>query len=62
MTIVVADTGDFESILQFKPRDSTTNPSPSARRFWQSFQGAFRPRLMRDYLSTGKRRWRRHAM
>jgi transaldolase len=27
MTKVVADTGDFESILRFKPQDSTTNPS-----------------------------------
>jgi transaldolase len=26
-TIVVADTGDFEAINQFKPRDATTNPS-----------------------------------
>jgi transaldolase len=26
-TIVVADTGDFESIAQFKPIDATTNPS-----------------------------------
>lgn len=26
-TIVVADTGDIESIEQFKPQDSTTNPS-----------------------------------
>jgi transaldolase len=26
-TKVVADTGDFESIRQFKPQDSTTNPS-----------------------------------
>src|ERR1041384_8506884 len=26
-TIVVADTGDFQSIKQFKPRDATTNPS-----------------------------------
>lgn len=26
-TIVVADTGDFESIKEFKPRDATTNPS-----------------------------------
>jgi len=26
-TKVVADTGDFESIIQFKPLDSTTNPS-----------------------------------
>ena len=27
MTKVVADTGDFESILRFHPQDSTTNPS-----------------------------------
>ena len=27
MTIVVADTGDFESIRKFMPRDATTNPS-----------------------------------
>jgi transaldolase len=27
MTVVVADTGDFESIEQFKPQDTTTNPS-----------------------------------
>jgi len=26
-TIVVADTGDFESVKDFKPRDATTNPS-----------------------------------
>src|ERR1051326_9049846 len=26
-TVVVAVTGDFESIKQFKPRDATTNPS-----------------------------------
>lgn len=27
MTVVVADTGDFESIAKYKPQDSTTNPS-----------------------------------
>lgn len=27
MTVVVADSGDFESIKQYQPRDSTTNPS-----------------------------------
>jgi transaldolase len=27
MTVVVADTGDFESLAKYKPRDSTTNPS-----------------------------------
>src|SRR5262245_59958638 len=27
MTLVVADTGDFESLAKYTPRDSTTNPS-----------------------------------
>jgi transaldolase len=27
MTVVVADTGDIESIAKYKPRDATTNPS-----------------------------------
>ncbi|HEX4229106.1 MAG TPA: transaldolase [Bryobacteraceae bacterium] len=27
MTVVVSDTGDFESIKKFRPRDATTNPS-----------------------------------
>jgi transaldolase len=27
MTVVVADTGDIESIARYKPRDATTNPS-----------------------------------
>jgi len=27
MTVVVADTGDFEAIRSFRPRDTTTNPS-----------------------------------
>ncbi|KAG0013758.1 sedoheptulose-7-phosphate:D-glyceraldehyde-3- phosphate transaldolase, partial [Entomortierella chlamydospora] len=26
-TTVVSDTGDFESIAQYKPTDATTNPS-----------------------------------
>ena len=26
-TTVVADTGDIESIAQYKPQDATTNPS-----------------------------------
>lgn len=27
MTVIVADTGDFNAIRQFRPRDATTNPS-----------------------------------
>jgi transaldolase len=26
-SVVVADTGDFASILKYQPRDATTNPS-----------------------------------
>ena len=26
-TKIIADTGDFESIREFKPQDATTNPS-----------------------------------
>lgn len=26
-TVIVADTGDFESIKKFQPTDATTNPS-----------------------------------
>ena len=26
-TVVVADTGDFQQIQQYKPQDATTNPS-----------------------------------
>ena len=26
-TVVVADTGDFQQLAQYKPRDATTNPS-----------------------------------
>lgn len=27
LTTVVADTGDFEAMKEFKPQDATTNPS-----------------------------------
>ena len=27
ITTIVADTGDFESIVKYKPTDATTNPS-----------------------------------
>ncbi|KAK7086174.1 hypothetical protein SK128_017923 [Halocaridina rubra] len=27
MTVVVADTGDFEAMKKYKPTDATTNPS-----------------------------------
>ena len=39
-TTVVADTGDFEAIAQYKPRDATTNPS-------LLFQAAQKPHYQR---------------
>ena len=39
-TIVVADTGDFESIREYEPRDATTNPEPHPQgRFSRSLCG-----------------------
>ncbi len=35
-TKIVADTGDFESIKEFKPQDATTNPSLISPRFRRS--------------------------
>src|SRR3954452_18242360 len=46
-TTVVADTGDFETIAEFKPQDATTNPS-------LLFQAAQKPQyehLVNDALS-----------
>jgi transaldolase len=48
MTVVVADSGDFETIAQYKPRDATTNPSllfkaaqmPEYRRLLEEVIGA----------------------
>src|ERR1700678_1670867 len=47
MTVVVADSGDFESIKQFKPQDTTTNPSlltaaASMPEYQPSVEGALR--------------------
>jgi len=48
MTVVVADSGDFQTIAQYKPRDATTNPSllfkaaqmPGYRRLVEDVVGA----------------------
>ena len=50
MTVVVADTGDFESIAQYQPRDATTNPS-------LLFKAAQMPEyraLLDEVLATGQ--------
>ena len=52
MTVVVADTGDIDSIEQFRPRDATTNPSLIA-------QAAQMPQY-KDVVD-GALRWSRNA-
>ena len=52
MTVVVADTGDIDSIEQFRPRDATTNPSLIA-------QAAQMPHY-KDVVD-GALRWSRNA-
>lgn len=50
MTTVVADTGDFEAIAEYKPRDATTNPS-------LLYKAAQMPRyrhLVEDAVAFGK--------
>ena len=49
-TIVVADTGDFDSIKQFSPRDATTNPSLILKASQQEEYGA----LVRDVVHQAK--------
>ena len=56
MTVVVADTGDFETIAQYKPRDATTNPSLLLK---AAQMPAYRPllalgRLLVDALTPGE--------
>jgi transaldolase len=43
-TVVVADTGDFEAMKAYQPRDATTNPFREARsnRFSGTRMSAFR--------------------
>jgi transaldolase len=50
MTVVVADTGDFEAIAEYQPRDATTNPS-------LLFKAAQMPRyraLLEEAISSGQ--------
>ncbi len=50
MTTVVADTGDFESMIQYKPQDATTNPSL----ILQASQDAKYARLIDDAINYGR--------
>jgi len=53
MTLVVADTGDIESIKKYAPQDATTNPS-------LIFKAAKMPQykhLVEDAVSYGKKKW-----
>jgi transaldolase len=52
MTTVVADTGDFETIAEYKPQDSTTNPSL----LYKAAQMPHYRELVEDAVSFGKDR------
>jgi transaldolase len=49
-TIVVADTGDFQSINKYKPQDATTNPSL----LYTASQIAAYKQLVDDAVEYGK--------
>eukprot|EP00871_Galdieria_phlegrea_P000656 jgi/Galph1/1591/GphlegSOOS_G21.1 len=49
-TVIVADTGDFEQIVNFKPTDATTNPSL----IYQASQMPQYQHLVEDALKYGK--------
>jgi transaldolase len=50
MTVVVADTGDFESIAQYQPRDATTNPSL----LYKAAQMPHYRSLLEDAIASGR--------
>ena len=52
MTTVVADTGDFETIAEYKPQDATTNPSL----IYKAAQMPQYRELVEEAVSFGKRR------
>lgn len=52
MTIVVADTGDFESLKQYSPTDSTTNPSLILAAAQQEQYAALVNKAIEDYKSS----------
>jgi transaldolase len=55
MTVVVADTGDIDSIEKFKPRDATTNPSLiTAAAQMEQYQNVVDQALKRSRAEIGK--------
>ncbi|MCG2582914.1 transaldolase [Massilia sp. TS11] len=55
-TIVVADTGDFQSIKQYKPRDATTNPSLILKAVQKPEYQPLLEKIVKDHpgISTGE--------
>ena len=53
VTTVVADTGDIESMRQFKPQDATTNPSLLLKAAQQPSIGRWWTRLLADADRAG---------
>src|SRR5271165_7048227 len=57
MTVVVADTGDFETIAQYQPRDATTNPSL----LYKAAQMPHYKALLDEAIATGQSESGDHA-
>lgn len=59
-TVVVADTGDFESLRQYTPQDATTNPSLILKAAQMDDYAYLVDRTLSDTRSiTGRGRWER---
>ena len=52
-TKVVADTGDFESIGEFKPQDATTNPSLIFQATQKEAYGYILEKVLQDRKNSG---------
>ena len=52
-TVVVADTGDFETMREFKPQDATTNPSLILRRDAESTYFHLLDEVLADRKNSG---------
>jgi transaldolase len=57
-TTVVADTGDFQQLAQYKPQDATTNPSLILKAVQKD---DYRPLLEKTVKDLHRSRWARSS-
>ncbi len=57
-TTVVADTGDFQQLAQYKPQDATTNPSLILKAVQKD---DYRPLLEKTVKDPRRSRWARSS-